>query len=124
MVADGKTVEAQIKSRRAEFLREAAERVRSIPGVESVSVGNQAPLGEVGGHYELSYNGAAGPRRLSSQGRDVDPDYFRTAGIPLLAGRDIEPADASTRPLPIVVNRGASRALFGSDEPLGKVVSC
>jgi predicted permease len=124
MVAGWKTVEAQIKSRQAEFLRQAAERVRSIPGVESVSVGNQAPLGEVGGGYELSYNGAAGPRKLSSQGRDVDPGYFRTAGIPLLSGRDIEPADASTRPLPIVVNRAAARELFGSDEPLGKVVGC
>ena len=54
----------------------------------------------------------------------MDPGYFRTAGIPLLMGRDIELADASRRPLPIILNRAAARELFGLDEPLGKVVTC
>jgi predicted permease len=124
LISNWRTVADQRKVRQVQYLREAAERVRGIPGVESVSIANQAPFENSASDYRLTYDSAAGRRELSPQGRDVDPGYFRTAGIPLLSGRDIEPADASRRPLPIVVNRATARGLFGSEEPLGRVVSC
>jgi putative ABC transport system permease protein len=124
--ADAATQLANFQQRRilaAQFLRQVAGQVRHIPGVESVSVANVAPLSESYGGYSLSYTANGAVRKSDALGRDVDPGYFRTAGIPLLAGRDFEPGDASRKPVPVVLNRPAARALFGGDDPLGKVVA-
>ena len=40
------------------------------------------------------------------------------------AGRDFEPADSSRKPVPVILNQSAARALFGAGDPLGKVVDC
>lgn len=111
------------RPRSAQFLRQVAEQVRGIPGIEAVSVATQAPLTEVYGDYRLSYEGAGEHRRCSALGRDVDPGYFRTLAIPLLAGRDFEPADAARKPVPVVLNMAAARRLFGIEDPLGKLVN-
>ena len=109
----------------ADFMRGLAERVRAIPGVESVSVANRYPLNDVHGAYELSYEDAGVRRKCDTEGgADVDPGYFRTVRIPLLAGRDFEPADAARKPVPLILNKPAALALFGGGEPLGKVVKC
>jgi len=114
----------QWRGHRAQFVRQVAEQVRHIPGVRAVSVANDAPLAAVYGGYPLTYASNGVLRKSDALGRDVDPDYFQTAGIPLLAGRDFEPGDASRKPVPVVLNKPAAHALFGDVDPLGKVVEC
>jgi predicted permease len=123
-VPDSRAREEQNRARAAEFMHDLAERVRRIPGVESASVGNVAPLSAGSGGYNLSYENAGMRRKCEADGRDVDPGYFRTAGIPLLAGHDFEPGDAQRRPLPVILNKAAARELFGAEDPLGKLVAC
>jgi putative ABC transport system permease protein len=108
----------------ARYLREVAERIRLMPGVESASVTNAPLLNPVQGGYLLRYHRNGGLYQVDALGRDVDPGYLRTVGIPLLAGRDFEPADASRKPVPLILNRSAARVLFGPDDPLGKAVEC
>ncbi len=125
-VANAAAQRAAIEQNRVhavQYLRQVADRVRQIPGVQSVSVANVAPLSESYGGYSMSYAENGTLRKCDTLGRDVDPGYFRTAGIPLLAGRDFEPGDAARKPVPVVLNRPAARALFGDGDPLGKVVT-
>jgi putative ABC transport system permease protein len=108
----------------AQYLRELVERVSRMPGVESVTVANVAPLTVSTGGYLLRYTRDGVVQQVDTLGRDFDANYFRTVGIPLLAGRDFEPADSSRKPVPVVLNRNAALALFGAQDPLGKVVEC
>jgi predicted permease len=108
----------------ARYLRELAQRIRLMPGVESASVINAAPLSDVTGGYILRTRRNGALSQVDALGRDVDPDYLRTAGIPLLAGRDFEPADESRKPVPLILNQNAARVLFGPEDPVGKVVEC
>ncbi len=108
----------------ARYLRELAHRVSLLPGVESASVTNVAPLTFSYGGYVLRNTRDGISNQVDALGRDVDPGYFRTTGIPLLAGRDFEPADASKKPVPLILNQHAARVLFGAADPLGKLVEC
>ena len=108
----------------ARYLHELAQRIRLMPGVESASVINAAPLTLSQGGYLLRYTRNGNLFQVDALGRDIDPGYLHTAGIPLLAGRDFEPADTSEKPVPLILNQSAARILFGPEDPLGKVVEC
>jgi len=123
LVPDWHAVREQDRARGAAFMRDLVERVRRIPGIESASVGSVAPLSAGAGGYNLSYENAGVRRKCELDGRDVDPGYFRAAGIPLLAGHDFEPGDAQRTPLPVILNKAAARQLFGAEDPLGKLVA-
>jgi putative ABC transport system permease protein len=53
----------------------------------------------------------------------VSPSYFRTLGIPLLAGRLFEGGDRDGAPKVAIVSESLARAYWGSENPLGKHVS-
>src|ERR1019366_7520102 len=108
----------------AQYLRELAQRIRLMPGADFASVTNAAPLSLSYGGYVLDYVRDGVSYRVDALGRDVDPGYFRTAGIPLLAGRDFEPGDAGEKPVPLILSQSAARALCGAGDPLGKLVPC
>ena len=52
--------------------------------------------------------------------RPVTPDFFRTMGIPQLAGRDFTAADAADAPLVAIVSEDLVRRSFRARDPLGK----
>jgi putative ABC transport system permease protein len=54
--------------------------------------------------------------------REISPNYFRTMGIPLLAGRDIEYADGARRDIPAVavISRTMARLFWPGENALGK----
>jgi putative ABC transport system permease protein len=53
----------------------------------------------------------------------VDPGYFTTAGIPLLAGRAFATTDRRGTPHVVVLNRSFARRLFGDENPIGRRVA-
>jgi putative ABC transport system permease protein len=50
----------------------------------------------------------------------VSPDYFRTLGIPLLAGRDLTPQDRDPAPAAVIINSAFARRYLPDVDPLGK----
>jgi predicted permease len=76
--------------RRAIFYRQMLERVRSLPGVESVAGINHLPI--AGDLWDQNFLIAGRPMPAPADFPDaiyrvVTPDYFRTMGIRLLEGR-------------------------------------
>jgi putative ABC transport system permease protein len=53
---------------------------------------------------------------------EVGPGYFRTLGVPLLAGREFTRADASGRPKVAIVNEAFARKFNLGPNPVGKHV--
>jgi predicted permease len=106
--------------RRSALLRSALDAVGMVPGVTSVGVSNQLPLGGEGGNNLVApegFTGAFTDRPLADI-RQVNPEYFRTLGVPLRSGRVFAEAD---RAYPVaLVSVLASERLWPGQDPVGK----
>jgi len=106
--------------RRSALLRSALDAVRMVPGVTSVGVSNQLPLGGEGGNNLVAPEGFTGSftDRPLADIRQVNPDYFRTLGVPLRSGRVFAEAD---RAYPVaLVSALAAERLWPGQDPVGK----
>jgi putative ABC transport system permease protein len=105
------------------FFDQLLERVRSLPGVESAGATSGLPL-----------SGSLWGRSLTVEGRPVlsvgeapminhvvvTPDYFRSMGITLLAGRDFNDADKKDSTKVTIIDERLAREYWPSESPLGK----
>ena len=101
------------------FTNSALERVRAIPGVESVGMSNLLPLS---GWSDWSFKIEGDPPLPVSpdaQMRMVAGDYFQTLGIRLMAGRYLGPSDTHDAPDAAVINQLAATKYFRGRNPLG-----
>ena len=96
---------------------EVADRLRTLPGVESVAFADWPVLDGYG--YKttgVSLNGAP-PNGVTAWTMNISPGWIDTLRIPLLAGRDFRPADI---PGAVIVNEEFARAFFNGENPVGK----
>jgi predicted permease len=105
------------------FARGVLERARGLPGVSSASVINSAPFGMLFIQLDFEIEGQPKPT-LSAGTPKVDAGYFRTMGIPLLAGRDFTARDGAGAPKVAIVSERIARGYFqgGPGEALGRRV--
>ncbi|MBA2269232.1 MAG: ABC transporter permease, partial [Chthoniobacterales bacterium] len=108
---------------RERFVARLLEELKASPGVESVSASDSLPL--TGNNSSGPYTHADGNplpfnERPLGLTRSVSSGYFRTMGIPLLAGRDIDERDALGKPDVVVLSRSTAKKLFGDESPLGR----
>jgi putative ABC transport system permease protein len=108
--------------RRAAVVQDTLERVRALPQVRSASSIHSLPTKPTSGTgYERADRPPAPPGTLT--GGDVSvvsSDYFRTMGIPMLAGREFDARDRMGSPGVAILNREAAKMLFGEENPIGK----
>ncbi|MEP6491424.1 MAG: ABC transporter permease [bacterium] len=105
---------------RAAYYTQALSALRAIPGVDRVGMINIVPLSRGGFGGGMSVEGQADNAVWYSDYRIVDPSYFETLRIPLLAGRMITDGDDSTSQHVTVINQAFAKRFFGNENPLGK----
>ncbi len=105
-----------------QFHHQLLDRVSSLPGVTSVSLAFSPPLSTAS-----RINGAAqleghGPEEWPSypDWRPVGPNYFRTTGTQLIAGRDFTLRDDPAAIPVAVVNQSLARELWRDKTPIGQ----
>ena len=104
------------------FYDQLLQDIRQIPGVQSASIAQVPAL-----------TGSASSRTIQVQGyeskpdenmnpwtNEVAPDYFRTMGMPLIAGREFTERDADGAPLVAIVNESFAKYFYGTDNPIGR----
>jgi putative ABC transport system permease protein len=105
------------------FFRNAIERVRAIPGVESAALVRAVPFSGNGGTvgYVVEGTTPADPASLpQSRVHFITPDYFRTLRIPILKGRDFTDRDDLKTPLVAIVNDTFAKRAFPNEDAIGK----
>jgi predicted permease len=107
------------------FYRELEDRLRGIPGVESVGSAWSPPLARARATGEVLVKGR--PKPLPGHEREasivsVGPGWFETMRIPLLRGRSLEPSDDAAPEPVALVNEALVRAVFPGEDPLDKLV--
>jgi predicted permease len=89
------------------FYREALRRLAALPGVESASVATYLPL-DLGGssstNLEIDGYVPQPKEEVVIEYNIVGPNYFRTLGIPVVAGRDFGLQDDETAGCTLAVN--------------------
>jgi predicted permease len=105
-----------------DFYRRALDRVRSMPGVESVSLSRRIPLGFIGGSYsDITVDGHTesddDPRGVGLN--YVGPDYAATLQIPLVVGRDLSVDDRVDRSRVALVSESLARIYWKGRDPIG-----
>src|SRR5438093_4737943 len=93
---------------------------RAHPRVEADRVARVVPLNgnSIRGDQVLA-DSSAEPVRVRFHNNDVGPDYFRTMGIPILAGREFVASDRKGSPGVAILNENLARRLFGDRNPVG-----
>ena len=104
---------------------EILERLRRLPGVESVSLTSTPPLsGSFGGFDQASLHiqdrHLPGPQAPSVDRYVVSADYFATTRIPLLRGRYFTQADAESPAKVAIISEKTARQIFANEDPIGR----
>jgi predicted permease len=104
-------------------LEAGREEIRALPGVVSAALGRDAPYG--GRSMGSLGNDAWGlppEARLSVVQLRVGPDYFRTLGLPLRAGRVFDAGDHGESEPVMVINSELARRIGGERAALDRCI--
>ncbi len=108
----------------AALCREIVERLNQLPGVERAGFITFLPFAGLGAATDFAVAGRPPDPPGQGHGTDVrvvQPGYFETMRIPLLAGRLFTQADnAPGAPLTIIVSQKLVKDMFGAGDPLGQ----
>ncbi|HKN60017.1 MAG TPA: ABC transporter permease, partial [Candidatus Acidoferrales bacterium] len=107
------------------FYQNLAVRLQALPGVQAVGVGSDIPWTGYDANTDFDIDGRATDPNHSPEARYhfASPDYFRAAGIPLLAGRFTSLADDLKAPKVLIVNAAFARRYFPGEDAVGKRLS-
>jgi predicted permease len=102
-------------------LQSYVDKIEAIPGVEAAATVTGPPLRPARGGGPVRILGSADPGTFSWS-HQISPDYFRTLGIPLLAGRTFRPSDAGPRLTVAIVNEEFARHFGLGPDVVGKQI--
>ena len=111
------------------FFDQLLERIRPLAGVESVGLASTIPLrDDSDGPEPIEVRGAkdvanAEARTSPPVVRIVTPDYFRTLGASILAGRDFNQNDANKEQPVVVVNQHLANRYWPDGSAVGRQIA-
>lgn len=110
---------------KAAFLGGLLERINALPGVESVGMNYALPFSGVdpSNGFEIEGRKYEKHEQPSANLGFVNPNYFKTLGIPLLRGRIFLSADTDKAPLVAIIDERLVKQEFGHEDPLGRRIS-
>ena len=111
------------EARRIQFQDGLLDELAAMPGAEAVAFTSQVPIRHPGSDppaWPTKRPPADSSQQLTALRRIVTPGYFKTLGIPVLAGRDLSAADRVGAPLVTVVDEATARQFFPGENPIGQ----
>ncbi len=104
-------------SQEVEYYREATRRIRALPGVQNISVGNTVPWRDASSDFGLQFSAdghvpAPGEERPRAKTRVISPGFFATLGLPILEGRDFNDGDRKGSGPVAIVSQSLAQRMF------------
>jgi len=107
------------------FYRQLLADIRAIPGVKSAAY-NTVPVLS-GDEWDSTMSVEGHPIKdgedMQAFMNQASTDYWKTMGIPLIAGRDFNQGDDGVKRKVAIVNRSFATHFFGGQSPLGRHVA-
>ncbi len=105
--------------------REALRQIGELPGVEQVAVGTIVPWREAGQFFDAQfsvegYAKADGEDDPRASFRTVSPGFFRSLGVPIVAGRDFNADDRSDSEKVVIISESVARRMFNNQDAVNR----
>src|SRR6185295_12264261 len=106
--------------------REAMRKISELPGVEQVASGTIIPWREARGFtFDAQFtvegyakaNGEDDPRAAF---RTISPGFFKSLGVPIVAGRDFNADDRSDSEKVVIISESVARRMFNNQDALNR----
>jgi predicted permease len=106
-----------------QFARDLLDRLSRVPAVESVALANAIPL-DIHGlplrGFTIEGRAQTTRQQEAALSNIVSPGYFRTMGIPLVAGADFVDLDDAASPPQVIVNEEFVRRYIAPADAIGR----
>ncbi|HEY2139871.1 MAG TPA: ABC transporter permease, partial [Chthoniobacterales bacterium] len=111
---------------RQRFVEKTLAALQAAPSIESATISGDIPLIAAAASNML-YTRPDGEilpvdKRAAAAGHDIAPNYFKTFGIPIVAGREFDEHDVAGRQNVMLISRTGARKVFGTENPVGKTL--
>ncbi len=111
---------------RQRFVERTLAALNAIPSLQSATISGDIPLIAAAASNML-YTRPDGEilpvdKRAAAAGHDIAPGYFKTFGIPILAGRDFDQHDVADHQNVMLISQAGARKVFGNENPIGKTL--
>jgi predicted permease len=111
------------EERGQQFYKQLSERVRAVPGVRDAAIGAYIPMGYDNSLITIYPEGQVIDEKQKTETSlddEVQPEYFRAAGTPVIQGREFTEADNANAPKVAIVNEAFAKKIWPNENPLGK----
>ena len=102
------------------------DRLRTVPGVEAVTIGSRPPFTSIGDSRDVAPAGAADARSASVGAvfSVIGRDYARVLGLPMLGGRDFTDAELTpgSRQRVAIIDDALAEKLWPGENALGRPI--
>jgi putative ABC transport system permease protein len=108
------------------FMDQLTERLKVLPGVQSVGAAMGMPLTPFGFFFSFEIAGRPPLKPADQPAAEVrvaTPTYLSTMGIPVLSGRGIVATDRPGAPGALLITQAAAKQFFPHENPIGKHVT-
>jgi putative ABC transport system permease protein len=109
---------------RQRLVEQLLDGLRDIPGLETSTISGDIPL--AGGNRTLYARGDRDvppiEQRASAPSHDIAPAYFKTWGVPLLAGREFNEHDVADGQMVCLISQAGAKKVYPNENPIGKTL--
>ena len=105
------------------FFEQLSERLRGLPGVETVGLTSGLPLGNNGWQTSFVIDGQPPPepgKMPLTEAAVASPDYFQSIGIAVLKGRNFTEQDTKDAGRVALIDEEFAKRYWPDEDPIGK----
>jgi len=111
---------------RQRFVEKTLAGLRAIPSIQSATISGDIPLIAAAASNML-YTRPEGEilpvdKRAAAAYHQIAPDYLKTFGIPIVAGREFDEHDIAGNQNVMLISQAGARKVFGNENPIGKTL--
>src|SRR5437016_6628062 len=109
---------------RQRFVEQTLRELRSVPGLESATISGDIPFVGFRRYLYARGDGDVPPvqQRGIVPGHEITPGYFKSWGVPLLAGRDLNEHDTADGQKVCLISQAGAKQVFPGENPIGKTI--
>ncbi len=117
VVSTDMTTQGYDEARAATFYAQLSERLKTLPGIKSVSLAEVVPFS---GRRDVTIDIEGQGSSLSVGENEVSTEYFQTLGIPLRRGRYFTDEDNQSGQSPAVISHAMANRFWPNADPINK----
>jgi predicted permease len=107
---------------RQRFVEQTLHELRTVPGLESATISGDIPLVGFSRYLYSRADREVPPveQRAIAPGHEIAPGYFKTWGVPLLAGREFNQHDTADGQKVCLISQAGAKKIYPGENPIGK----